>query len=57
MEKSIGGIRGFALGATRILLIAGALAAGSAAAQSTAQATFAAGCFWRMEPRSTSCPA
>jgi hypothetical protein len=57
MKTSIGGIRDFALAATRILLIAGALAAGGAAAQGTAKATFAGGCFWCMEPPSTSFPA
>jgi hypothetical protein len=30
--------------------MAGALAAGGAAAQGTAKATFAGGCLWRMEP-------
>jgi peptide-methionine (S)-S-oxide reductase len=50
MKTSIGGIRGFALAAMRALLVAGALAAGGAAAQGTAQATFAGGCFWCMEP-------
>jgi peptide-methionine (S)-S-oxide reductase len=50
MKKSIGGIRGFAHAAARVLVVAGALLAGGAAAQGTAKATFAGGCFWCMEP-------
>jgi peptide-methionine (S)-S-oxide reductase len=50
MKKSIGGIRGFARAAARVLVVAGALLAGGAAAQGTAKATFAGGCFWCMEP-------
>jgi hypothetical protein len=53
MKKSIGGISGFALAATRILPMAGALAAGAVAAQGAAKATFAGGCLWRIEPPST----
>ena len=50
MKKSIGGIRGFARAAARVLAVAGALLAGGAAAQGNAKATFAGGCFWCMEP-------
>jgi len=50
MKKSVGGIRGFARAAARVVVVAGALLAGGAAAQSTAKATFAGGCFWCMEP-------
>ncbi|HSD55435.1 MAG TPA: peptide-methionine (S)-S-oxide reductase MsrA [Burkholderiales bacterium] len=50
MKTSIGGIRGLARAATRVLVLAAALAAGGAAAQVTAKATFAGGCFWCMEP-------
>ena len=50
MKKSVGGIRGFARAAARVVVVAGALLAGGAAAQGTAKATFAGGCFWCMEP-------
>ena len=50
MKKSIGGIRGFAHAAALVVVVAGALLAGGAAAQGTAKATFAGGCFWCMEP-------
>jgi peptide-methionine (S)-S-oxide reductase len=50
MKKSVGGIRGFARAAARVVVVAGALLAGGAAAQNTAKATFAGGCFWCMEP-------
>jgi len=50
MKKSVGGIRGFARAAARVVAVAGALLAGGAAAQGTAKATFAGGCFWCMEP-------
>ena len=50
MKKSVGGIRGFARAAARVVVVAGALLAGGAAAQSTGKATFAGGCFWCMEP-------
>ena len=50
MNKSIGGIRGFARAAARVLVVIGALVAGGAAAQGNAKATFAGGCFWCMEP-------
>ena len=49
-KKSIGGIRGFAHAAALVVVVAGALLAGGAAAQGTAKATFAGGCFWCMEP-------
>jgi peptide-methionine (S)-S-oxide reductase len=50
MKKSVGGIRGFARAAARVVVVAGALLAGGAAAQGSAKATFAGGCFWCMEP-------
>ncbi|MFO1364174.1 MAG: peptide-methionine (S)-S-oxide reductase MsrA [Burkholderiales bacterium] len=50
MRTSIGRIRGFARSAARALALAGALLAGGAAAQGSAKATFAGGCFWCMEP-------
>ncbi len=50
MKKSIGGIRGFAHAAALVVAVSGALLAGGAAAQGTAKATFAGGCFWCMEP-------
>ena len=50
MKKSVGGIRGFARAAARVVVVAGALLAGGAAAQGNAKATFAGGCFWCMEP-------
>ena len=50
MRTSIGGIRVFARMAACAVALAGALLAGGAAAQGSAKATFAGGCFWCMEP-------